>query len=446
MSQPLRGRRIVIAGAGLSGLTAAYHLANAGASLHVFEASDRIGGRVWTFREAPIAPFHAELGGELIESDHRAIRALCREFRLPLARILIRGFGLVIRLHGRTRVYPRQTPLWKTFSDAFETHADAFDRANRALHSTVAATIARRSVRYMLDEAKASESVKALAVALRNLYLAEPDELSALAATEEVLAGGDPSQLTMYRIVGGNDRLVSGLVANLHHRIDRDHIVRAIRHDDHGVQVTVEGPSRRRTTIRADAIVMAVPVPLLREIVLEPSLSEAQRLAIDTLSIGPVTKALLRYSSAWWRKPGLPRAFGTNLSIGAVWDAAEEQRGAAILTLLAGADASAELRRSLRSRDRTRVTRQLSWLNKGSRERPLVQAFSWDRHPWARGGYEYFSPNFDPALQPLLGRGVGRVFFAGAHTSRDFPGYMNGAVESGNRVADEITAALTGRG
>jgi monoamine oxidase len=64
---------------------------------------------------------------------------------------------------------------------------------------------------------------------------------------------------------------------------------------------------------------------------------------------------------------------------------------------------------------------------------------TWEDEPWARGAYAYFSPQFDPALQPLLGRGFGRVLFAGSHTSREFPGYMNGAVESGQRVAREIT-------
>jgi monoamine oxidase len=442
MSQPLRGRRVVIAGAGLSGLTAAYKLANAGASVHVFEASDRIGGRVWTFRETPIAPFHAELGGELIESDHKALRALCREFRLPLTRILLRGFGLVVRLDGRTRVYARQTPLWKKFSDAFEPHVQALKSANLALHSAAAASIARRSVMDVLNDAKAGASVKALAVALRNLYVAEPDGLSALVTTQEVLAGGDPTHIAMYRIVGGNDRLVSALVENSQCRIDRHHVVRMIRHQDDEVRVTVDGPGRRRASVAADAVVVAVPVPLLRELVFEPSLSDAQRLAFDSLSVGAATKALLRYSSPWWRKPGLPRAFGTNLPIGAVWDSAEEQRGAAILTLLAGANAAGELRRLLSAREPTRVTGELSWLNQGSRERPRVRAFSWDRYRWARGAYEYFSPRFDPALQPLLGRGAGRVLFAGAHTSRDFPGYMNGAVESGVRAADEVAQLL----
>ena len=60
--------------------------------------------------------------------------------------------------------------------------------------------------------------------------------------------------------------------------------------------------------------------------------------------------------------------------------------------------------------------------------------------PIARGGYAVFTRAFDPALQPLLARGTGRVVFAGAHTSTEFQGYMNGAVESGQRAAEDIGA------
>ena len=55
----------------------------------------------------------------------------------------------------------------------------------------------------------------------------------------------------------------------------------------------------------------------------------------------------------------------------------------------------------------------------------------WEADPWARGGYAYFDPAFDPALRAWLARPCGRLFFAGEHTSIKWQGYMNGAVESG---------------
>jgi monoamine oxidase len=146
-------------------------------------------------------------------------------------------------------------------------------------------------------------------------------------------------------------------------------------------------------------------------------------------------------TSTWWRQPGRPRAFGSNLAVGAVWDASEDQKDAALLSLLAGGRASRGLQRILARQGAAGVLEQLRWMPQGHRASlPAMHTVSWEHDPWARGAYAFFGPRFDPALRPLLARAAGRVFFAGCHTSREYQGYMNGAVESGQRVAMEIAA------
>jgi monoamine oxidase len=440
VSHELRGVRVIVAGAGLAGLTAARELTRRGAIVRVIEARDRLGGRVWTSRERPLAPYHGELGGELIDKDHEAIRTLCKEFGLRLKRILLRGFGLAVGRGKRVQVHATQAPTWKKFNDLFTPQAEALEAVSGDWFSSTAAAIARKSINDVLDAADAGATLRAHAVALRNFWMADPDQLSALVAAAQVL-DGDPSTTAMYHIVGGNDQLIQGLADTAKCRIDRRHIVHAVEsaHDD--VRVTIEGPRGTRARARADYVVLAVPAALLSTIRFTPALSDAQQHALATLETGPATKALLRFSSPWWRAPGRPRAFGSNLAIGAVWDAAEDQRGAGILTLLAGGRASAGLQQLLATRDAAGVARQLAWLGGGPREIPHIHAVSWEHDPWSRGAYAYFSPRFDPALRPLLARAAGRVFFAGCHTSREYQGYMNGAVESGRRVAEEIVLA-----
>jgi len=214
--------------------------------------------------------------------------------------------------------------------------------------------------------------------------------------------------------------------------------VRGVTQDARGVAVTIENAQGKRHVARADYLIAAVPAPLLLEWAIAPQLPDAQRHAFASLSYGAATKAILRFSRRWWRAQGRPRAFGTNLSIGAVWDSAEDQKKASLLTLLAGGRASEELRTILEQEGGTGISKRLRWLSGGPREAPQVQWVSWERDPWARGGYAYFSPAFDPALRDLLSRGAGRLLFAGAYTSRDFQGYMNGAVETGLRAANEI--------
>jgi monoamine oxidase len=436
--QALKGVRVIVAGAGLAGLTAARELSRQGAVVRVVEARDRIGGRVWTFRDQPIAPFHADLGGEFIDRDHKAIRRLCREFDLPLVRVLRRGFGLAIDVQRRMRVLTRQRELWKALTAALEPAAKAFDAAGRSWSSSEAAAIARRSVRDMLLAARASPRSHAHATAMRGLVLAEPEELAALVMVEETLEGDDPSRVPIYRIEGGADRLATALRDDAKCRLDLRHRVRAVEQLGDHVEVTIESSSGRRARARADYLIAAVPSPLLGDWHFTPALGDMQREAFSLLRFGPATKAVLRFDTRWWRQPGRPRAFATNLPVGAVWETAEDQRKAPLLTLLAGARASGELTEILRREGAAGVTRRLRWLGGGTKEPASVQAVTWEDDPWARGGYEYFHKGFDPALRDSLSRAHGRVLFAGAHTSRDHQGYMNGAVESGQRAAGEV--------
>jgi monoamine oxidase len=441
MTRPLGGTRVIIAGAGLAGLTAARELSRRGAHVRVFEARNRLGGRVWTSRDAPLAPFHGELGGEFVDQDHHAIRALCREFGLRLKPILLRGFGLVIGDGRRVKVFDSQRSLWQKYSAVFEARARALSDVDADWVSSIAGVMARQSVNDVLDAAGASRTVRAHAEAFRNFWVADPGQLSALVAAAQVL-DGDPSSTAMYHIVGGNDQLVDGLVKAAKCEIARRHIIRRVDCSDDGVRVQVESASGRLTTARADYVVMAVPEAIIDTIGFSPALPPAQQQAFKSLETGPATKAILRYSSPWWRRPGKPRAYGSNLAIGAVWDGGEAQPGAAILTMLGGGSASAALQRLLARGDVAGLAEQLRWLGR-PHEVPQVHSVSWEKDPWARGAYAYFSPRFDPALRPLLARAAGRVFFAGSYTSREHQGYMNGAVESGRRVADEIAAAST---
>ena len=433
----LDGVRVIVAGAGLAGLTAARALVRKGADVRVIEARDRIGGRAWTFRAAPIEPFHAELGGEFIDGGHRAIRKLCKDLGLTLVPVLERGFGTAIEQRGRTRVFPRQSTMWRALSDTLKPAAKTFAAADRQWSSTAAAAIARQSLREMLTAADAEPRLQAFATGLRGFYVADPEDLSALVAVEQVLSG-DPSRVTLHRIKGGTHRLTAALQKDAKLKIELEHVVRNVSQDARGVAVTVEDQHGKRHVARGDYVVAAVPAPLMLEWAISPQLPDAQRHAFASLSYGPATKALLRFSRRWWRAPGRPRAFATNLPIGAVWETAEEQKKAHMVTLLAGGRASDELRTILEQEGGTGISKRLRWLGGGPREAPQVQWVSWERDPWARGGYAVFSPAFDPALRDLLSRGAGRLLFAGAHTSRDYQGYMNGAVESGLRAANEI--------
>src|SRR4029453_6900672 len=87
-----------------------------------------------------------------------------------------------------------------------------------------------------------------------------------------------------------------------------------------------------------------------------------------------------------------------------------------------------------------RIARELSWLKLQNTRVVAWHSVSWENDPWARGGYAFFDTQYPPAVRHWLARPFGRIFFAGEHTSGRWQGYMNGAVETGLRAAEEIAA------
>jgi monoamine oxidase len=162
---------------------------------------------------------------------------------------------------------------------------------------------------------------------------------------------------------------------------------------------------------------------------------------MDRLAYGCATKVLLQTAGRPWGARRA-RAFATEGALGAFWDASEEQGSeASIIALLAGGDAAARLRDAA-NEDALAVMTQLCWLRMDRLAVAAVKVADWTTDPWARGGYAFFDPGFDPAWRPLLARRAGRIVFAGEHTSRRWQGYMNGAVESGLRAARELLEEL----
>jgi monoamine oxidase len=168
-------------------------------------------------------------------------------------------------------------------------------------------------------------------------------------------------------------------------------------------------------------------------------LPDEQRRAIERLAYGCATKVLLQTSRNVF-KNHRARAFATDGALGAFWDASEEQGDdQSIVAFLGGGSASAALREKAAAGGSALLS-DLCWLGAEQSSATNVEIGDWTADPWARGGYAYLDPGFDPAWRSLLSRRAGRLVFAGEHTSERWQGYMNGAVESGQRAARELIA------
>jgi monoamine oxidase len=430
--------RVLVAGAGLAGLTAARDLEASGAEVTVVEARDRVGGRVHTIRDGFEGAQHAEAGADLIESEQTHVLDLVRELDLKPVRILRHGWGFYgADSRGRLRI--RSAP--GSFAEAakrLEQEIRDYRLAGRDWDSPVVAMIARQSVSDWLARVNSDAGFASAVTGLRGFFLADPEDLSLIALVDEFASGDTPGEARMFRIPEGNDRLTTALARTLRKPVLLQCVVKRVAQTDSGVRITVEG--RRQEVLDADYAVLTLPATTLRDVTFDPPLPPQQSRAIAHLRYGTATRVLLQFETRFWRRPGRPSAFGTDQQIGAVWDGNEQQaHQPGILSLLAGGRASAGVRSILSSGGTAELIDRLRWLGSPS-ELLTHRVVPWEDDPWSKGGYAFFDPSFPPTLRDWLARAFGRLAFAGEHTSAQSQGYMNGAIESGKRAAAEVRA------
>lgn len=430
-------------GAGLAGLSAARSLEQRGASVVVIEARDRVGGRVATIRRGFASQQTAEGGADLIEHGQEAVRNLARDLGLRTVRILRSGFGFYGPDRRGRRSVQTGARAFSTISTWTGPLVRDFRLAQGRWDSAVGMALATRSVAEWLETIRAPAELRARLRGFRGFFLADPEDLSLLPLVEQFADWEAPGRDAMYRVDGGNDRLATVAARKLRGRLLLRTIARRIVQRPDQTIVTIEGADGRQSEVAGHFVVCAMPASTARDLVFEPALPEPQHAAIAHLRYGCATRLLLQFERRFWVRAGRPRAYGTDLSMGALWDGNEQQRGPrGILTFLAGGRASAALQHTLQQGGERAVIQELGWLGAPS-ALTASRVIVWEDDPWARGGYAYFDPAFDPLWREWLARPAGRVVFAGEHTSIRYQGYMNGAIESGLRAAAEIAALRT---
>ena len=438
--------RVVVVGAGLAGLTAAYELARAGFDVTVLEARDRLGGRVCTVRDPFRAGQHAEVGGEYVDVVHRHVQAFCKRFGLPLENAT-RGFA---GLEDVAYVDRRRERLGRLETRRATRDVNRFYRLiyqlGRGLDPAdpvgTKPKLDSRSVGWVIDRIDPSERGRFLLEGfVRDDYAAQPEDLSLLtyATGEKVYESVPDRDIEKYRIRGGNSRLPQAFAARLDDAVRFATPVDAIEQSDAGVEVHAAGE-----VFAAEFCVVSAPLPALRSVDLSAAgLSQRQRGAIAKLAYGRATKTLLQYRERFWRQEDFSGDVYSDLPLGAVWEATNRQPGrqGVLIAYAAGSNSAYFEPKSTPGRARA-AGRWIGDVFPGSARSVIEDAsVSWPVEPYSGGAWMAPRPGQVVPYRDALRQPAGRIHLAGEHTDDLYPGYMEGAVRSGLRAARKVRQA-----
>ena len=403
--------RVIVIGAGFAGLACADRLVSLGHDVTVLEARDRVGGRVWSQELIPgRSDTVVERGAEFVLSGYDVMQDLARRFDLAVAPS---GMSYYVREPRNTR-----SPL--TAADVAEA-ARSLRPAAEAAESSVTLP---DFLRTHLPDHPAAEAIAARAAIS---WAASEDQLSCHVLLDS-LASVQP--MPTVRIDGGNQGIALALAAGLGGRIRLESPASAVHATDDGVRVDVLGSS-----IDADAVVMAIPLPHLEQFDLWPGLPEVQRDAMARMVRGHAAKlhAPLATSAPTSAVLDVARRF---------WSWTATDASGLVQPVVHCFSGSAPALEGLRVTEGPQ-----EWLQALTALRPDLD-FSpegalltpWDDDPWATFAYSGLGAASLPGDDDLIRAPIGCIHIAGEHTAGEWSGLMEGALRSGLRAADEVHA------
>lgn len=448
------GARVVVIGGGLAGLNAVHRLEQAGVYAELYEASERVGGCVMSqtglFSSAP--DLVTELGGEFIDSTHDELLSLVEELGLNLLDREADEALDVCYFVGGARYTEAQLvdelgPIAAAVDAAWEDIEDDGERVSYADYAGARA-YDLESFASFLDRAGGGAAVRAI---LEATYVCEYgldlDEQSALNLIMMLDTEADGLGLygesdERYRVEGGNARVPEGLAAIY---ADRLHLGRPL-------EALLEGPAGAYTLVfeggeevSADVVILTLPFTVLRELELDLPLSDVKRRCIDELGYGSNAKLLLPFSRRFWRDEGEDGEVYTDLAFQTTWDSSLLQPGeAGVLVNYTGGSAGVAIGQATAAENAAAFLTDLEKVYPGAGARFGGESSQrwWPGAEWARGSYACYKTGQYTNIGGAEAEPVGNVFFAGAHTSWDFQGYMNGGAATGAEAAAAVVDLL----
>ena len=451
----MREADVVIVGAGLSGLVAAREVLRSEREPLVLEAADRVGGRILT--EEPVPGVFLELGAQWIGDTHHRMRALADEL----------GVELYAQFEDGETSYEFAGTVLR--GDAFGArHGDdvaAVERVLRKLDAMAASVSAaepwaapqadewdRITVGQWYDEQGLSPVGRELLEICTVGILAVPTvEVSLLGLLVNVVTCGVTADLLSeseggaqtQRFVGGTAQIPERLAAQLGDRVLLNSPVQSIEYSAESVTVTCRGG----VVARGHRVIVALAPTLAGRIMYDPPLTGQRDQLTQRMPQASAHKMFAIYDEPFWRADGLNGQLISDAGPARMTNDSCMPEGAGregiILGFLEGENARVEGRWSAERRQQAFRDELARHFGPRAGRPELIVEGGWADKEWTRGCY---NANPGPCgwihFGAALSAGVGPISWAATETALEWSGYMEGAVEAGERAAHEALAGL----
>jgi monoamine oxidase len=444
---------VVVVGAGFAGLAAARQIAAAGRSVAVLEARDRVGGRIKNIGVA--GDERVEIGGQWVGPDQGRILALIDELGLETFKTYVEGENVYYRDGVRQNYTGTIPPVSSTAlvevaqfiaridAMAAEVPVDAPQNAPHAVEWD-----SQTFETWKLANVTDPEARDLADLAFASVFATEPADVSLLFTLFYTATAGSFNRLIDTaggaqdsRIVGGAQLIALRMAKQLGNRVRLEQPVHSIRRRKGSVEVRA-----RDETWIAKRVIVALAPALIDRIEFRPRLSAQRAQLQQRVPMGQVIKCMAVYEAPFWRSDGLSGMATSN--VGPVNLTFDNTPAAGSPGVLLGFIEGSAARSYAASSKQERAEAVIGSFERyfGSRARTDVIGYVdkvWADDPWSRGCYVGYMP---PGV--LLGWGdelrqpADRVHWAGTETASAWAGYMDGAIESGQRAAAEVLGEL----
>ncbi|WP_373073362.1 flavin monoamine oxidase family protein [Zeaxanthinibacter enoshimensis] len=446
-------QKVLILGAGMAGMSAALELIKLGHEVIILEGQSRAGGRIRTLREPFPEGLYADMGAARIPENHEWTMKYIKEYDLKLQLFNPVEGDYIHLMKGKRIRYNSQSPAsldnypvnltseelnmgWTGISTApfQELVAKLGDPKAMDWPPQSISGYDAYSLKEFLKQSGYSSEIADLLMIGWETKLGM--DMSILEVMRELsLSFGAPR----YKIVGGNDLLPTRMAGALSDHIQYGSKVLAIEQSENDVVVHVS-KNEQNKKFTADRVICTFPLPVIKKMEFMRTLSREKQRAINELTYWDLSRTVIQVSDRYWKKDNLNGFAATDRPM-EIWDPNYEidsKRG-----LIAAYAKNDDSQLMDGWSDKERMDFAAGQVNKAFPG--LMDHFEggftkcWKEDPWALGAHSIGTRNQMTALLPHLIKQEGRVYFAGEHASA-YHGWIQGAIESGNRAAKEINS------